>query len=309
MLRTISSAKLAKAFVRACELEVRAFKPGNVSVMSAGHGMTAQQFLVSAQAAAVPVAAAGLTVGERILRAVEATREKVGCNTNLGIVLLCAPLIHAAQSASDERKLQRRVERVLRELTQKDAEWAYRAIRLAVPGGLGNSARYDVNETPQVTLLAAMQEAKDRDSIARQYANGFADVFEFGVLRVKAALSRWGDEEAAMLAVYLGWLARFPDSHVERKFGRAVAREVSARAAAFDAKLQSGCAPRDLQAELSAFDAELKHDGINPGTSADLSVASLLALRLQDLLQKSFTGSEAKLASHRGKTKPQHVGA
>ena len=309
MLRAISSAELAAAFVRACELEVRAFKPGNVSVMSAGHGMTAKQFLVSAQAAAAPVAAAGLTVGERILRAIEATRGKVGCNTNLGIVLLCAPLIQAAQSASDERKLQRRVEPILRELTRQDAESAYRAIRLAMPGGLGNSARHDVRETPQVTLLAAMQEAQDRDCIARQYANGFADVFEFGVRRAKAALSRGGDEEAAMLAVYLGWLARFPDSHVERKFGRAAAREVSARAAVLEAKLLSGRAPRGVQAELNTFDAELKRDGINPGTSADLSVASLLALRLQDLLQGSFTGGEAKPASHRGKTKPQHVGA
>ncbi|MGH8742673.1 MAG: triphosphoribosyl-dephospho-CoA synthase [Burkholderiales bacterium] len=309
MLRAISSAELAAAFVRACELEVRAFKPGNVSVMSAGHGMTAKQFLVSAQAAAAPAAAAGLTVGGRILRAIEATRGKVGCNTNLGIVLLCAPLIHAAQSASDERKLQRRVERILRDLTQQDAESAYRAIRLAMPGGLGNSKRHDVWETPQVTLLAAMEEAQDRDSIARQYANGFADVFEFGVRRAKAVLSRRGDAEAAMLAVYLGWLARYPDSHVERKFGRVAAREVSARAAVLEAKLQSGRAPRGVQAELNTFDAELKRDGINPGTSADLSVASLLALRLQELLQGSFTGSESKLASHRSKTKPQHVGA
>jgi len=60
---------------------------------------------------------------------------------------------------------------------------------------------------------------------------------------------------------------------------------------------------------LLAFDAELKRDGINPGTTADLSVASLLALHLQDLLQGSFTGSGAKPTSHRSKTKPQHVGA
>ena len=36
-----------------------------------------------------------LTVGERILSAVQATQEAVGLNTNLGIILLCAPMIQA----------------------------------------------------------------------------------------------------------------------------------------------------------------------------------------------------------------------
>jgi len=309
MLNTISSERLAQALKSACLAEIRAPKPGNVSIYSAGHGMTAQQFEASANAIAAPLTVPGASVGERILRAVEATQQAVGCNTNLGIVLLAAPLLCAAQQESGAHALLLKVRGVLERLTQQDAELAYAAIRLAKPAGLGSSARHDISEKPQVTLLGAMQEARNRDSIARQYANGFADVFDVGVPRARETLTRFAGEEWAVLSAYLALLARFPDSHVERKFGSELARQVSSRAAALDSAWQRSDSPQALLPQLLAFDAELKRDGINPGTTADLSVASLLALHLQDLLQGSFTGSGAKPASHRSKTKPQHVGA
>jgi triphosphoribosyl-dephospho-CoA synthase len=309
MLNTISSERLAQALKGACLAEVRAPKPGNVSIYSAGHGMTVQQFEASANAIAAPLTVLGASVGERILRAVEATQQAAGCNTNLGIVLLAAPLLCAAQQESGAHALRLKVRGVLEQLTQQDAELAYAAIRLAKPAGLGSSARHDISEKPQVTLLAAMQEARVRDSIARQYANGFADVFDVGVACARKTLARFAGEEWAVLSAYLGMLARFPDSHVERKYGSELARQVSSRAAVLDSAWQRSDSPQAMLPQLLAFDTELKRDGINPGTTADLSVASLLALRLQDLLQESFTGSEAQAASHRGKTKPQHVGA
>ena len=309
MLITISSERLAQALKSACLAEIRAPKPGNVSIFSAGHGMTVQQFEASANAIAAPLTVPGASVGERIMSAVQATHTAVGCNTNLGIVLLAAPLLCAAQQEVKSCELRLRVRRVLKQLTQQDAELAYAAIRLAKPAGLGSSVRHDISERPQVTLLAAMQEASNRDSIARQYANGFTDVFDVGVARAREALARFSGEEWAVLSAYLAMLAHFPDSHVERKFGSELARQVSSRAAVLDSAWQRSDSPQALLPQLLDFDAELKRDGINPGTTADLSVASLLALRLQDLLQESFTGSEAKPASHRSKTKPQHVGA
>jgi len=308
LMNTIASERLAQALKWACLAEIRAPKPGNVSDYSAGHGMTVQHFKASANAIAEPLTVLGASVGERILYAVKATQEAVGCNTNLGIVLLAAPLLCAAQQPS-KRALRLRVRSVLQELTQHDAELAYEAIRLAKPAGLGSSVRHDVSEKPKVTLLAAMREARNRDSIARQYANGFADIFDVGVLRARAALERFAGEEWAVLSAYLAMLGRFPDSHVERKFGIEKARQVSSRAAELDSAWQSCDSPQAMLPQLLAFDAELKRDGINPGTAADLSVASLLAMRLEDLLQESFTGEEAKPASHRSKTKPQHVGA
>ena len=309
MLNIISREQLAQALQSACLVEIRSPKPGNVSIFSAGHGMTARQFAASAKVIAAPLTVPGASVGERILRAVQETQKEVGCNTNLGIVLLAAPLLCAAQQQDSARALQPRLHRVLEGLTPRDAELAYQAICLAKPAGLGRSPRYDVSEKPRVTLLAAMQEASNRDSIARQYANGFTDVFDVGVVRAREALARFASEEWAVLSAYLAFLARFPDSHVVRKFGMESAREVSSRAARLESAWQRCHSPQALMPQLLAWDAELKHAGINPGTTADLSVASLLALRLQDFLEGRFTGSEAQHASHRRKANPQPIGA
>jgi triphosphoribosyl-dephospho-CoA synthase len=57
--------------------------------------MTVEDFRISAQQSAEPITRAANGLGERIYYAVKATREAVGCNTNLGIILLCAPLLLA----------------------------------------------------------------------------------------------------------------------------------------------------------------------------------------------------------------------
>src|SRR5207237_100796 len=80
-----------EAFRSACAEELAAPKPGNVGVHAAGHGMTTDDFLRSAAAAAPHLCDPAAPLGQRILDAVGATRAAVGQNTNLGIVLLCAP--------------------------------------------------------------------------------------------------------------------------------------------------------------------------------------------------------------------------
>jgi triphosphoribosyl-dephospho-CoA synthase len=287
------AAQVARALTRACIADVRALKPGNVSVYSDGHGMKAEDFVLSAQAIVAPLTAPGLKVGTRILRAVEATRAAVGCNTNLGIVLACAPLAQAALAAQPGTTLRERLAALLERLDLKDAEDAYRAIRLANPGGLGRSPEHDVHEPPRVTLVAAMAAACHRDGIARQYAEGFRDVFDVGVPRAAWALARWQGEEWVATAVYLGLLAREPDTHVARKLGPAVAREVSLEAARWDTELMRCHHPQSLIPMLLDWDRRLKRRGINPGTTADLTVASLFALSLQAILDKEFGGRDA----------------
>src|SRR5689334_5061654 len=91
-------AAIEAAFLWACELDVACVKPGNVSVASPGHRMTAELFVASAHAACGPLTRSGATVGARIEAAIARTREAAGCNTNLGIVLLCAPLAAAFET-------------------------------------------------------------------------------------------------------------------------------------------------------------------------------------------------------------------
>jgi triphosphoribosyl-dephospho-CoA synthase len=172
----------------------------------------------------------------------------------------------------------------LESLDREDAQLAFRAIALATPGGLGTAPRHDVHQPATVTLREAMAAAADRDRIARQYVSGFADVFDLGEPLLASALARSTEPKWATLAVYLAFLSSFPDSHVVREHGPVVGEEVRRRAADFQRRLQQSGEPEALVPDLLAWDAALKHRGINPGTSADLSVATLFVHRLRSIL-------------------------
>jgi triphosphoribosyl-dephospho-CoA synthase len=267
---------LARAFVAACEDELNAPKPGNVHVFADGHGMEAQDFIDSAHAAAAPLTTAGIDVGSRIFAAIEATWARVGQNTNLGIVLLCAPIAHAALNYP-KMDLAAGVRKTLAGLTRADAELAFRAITRANPGGLGEAPQHDVTQPARVSLLDAMRAAADRDRIAYQYVNGFADIFGLGETSL-AASRREGREKAhCILSLYLRFLCAFPDSHIVRKFGEETAQLTMAEARVFSESLVGVTEPEKVYAEALRFDQSLKSRGLNPGTSADLTVATLFA--------------------------------
>lgn len=274
-------AALREAYLEACEMELRAFKPGNVSVYSEGHDMTVEDFRRSAAASAGPLCDLSLCLGERIYAAIAATRATVGCNTNLGIVLLSAPLIIAHEARQEGETLRAALSKALAATTRADAAWVYRAIRLAEPGGLGDAPEQDVRAEPEVTLLEAMRLAEHRDRIAFQYTNSFADILDSAIPRYHTALSQWGLEEWATVAVFAGLLAKYPDSHVERKFGPRYNQRIAARMQEIEQALSISGTPEAALGLLREVDAEFKSCGINPGTTADLTVGCLLAIRLE----------------------------
>jgi triphosphoribosyl-dephospho-CoA synthase len=271
-----------RAFLDACRLDVEVSKPGNVSVRSAGHGMRAAQFLASADASADALLAPGAPVGRRVLDAVTRSFDAAGCNTNLGIVLLVAPLAAALEVAARPLSAEHwrtATESVLARLDLDDARLAYRAIALANPGGLGDAPEQSVHDTPTIALRDAMALAASRDSIARQYAEGFRDVFETG-------LAAWRDLPAdqpqlATLHVFLTFLGNWPDSHIVRKHGAAMAHSVTLAARTRHTQWLAALrearpdAANAVDPAVDAWDAELKTHAINPGTSADLTVATL----------------------------------
>jgi triphosphoribosyl-dephospho-CoA synthase len=278
----ISRRAAAAAFIAACRDELEAPKPGNVHAYAPGHGMTVAQFVASSAAAANALCVPAARVGARIRGAVEASIKAAGTNTNLGIVLLCAPLAAAAEL--DSLELRAALVRVLDALDIGDADDAFAAIVQAAPAGLGRAERHDVFAPAQVTLKQAMAHAADRDRIARQYATAFTDVFDLGMTLHAAAITRWSDPKWATLAVYLGFLCKFPDSHIVRKQGAEAAAEVCRTAIKFNALLWSAPEPADRLGDFLTWDAALKTRGINPGTSADLTVAALFGRRLQSAL-------------------------
>jgi triphosphoribosyl-dephospho-CoA synthase len=278
---TPNSEAIAQAFHDACLAELEALKPGNVHRFGDGHRMSVRDFERSAAAAAPLIGQGGLAVGTRIRRAVEATANAVGQNTNLGIVLLAAPLAQAALDPKDG-DLKSRVASILAGLDVKDAREAYRAIRVAGPGGLGDAPEHDIASEPNVTLLEAMRAAETRDRIAWNYTNGFVDIFSLGLKWLNQAKARFGKGPWAVTRVYLGFLAHVPDTLLERKFGDDIAAEVLEEAAPIEAGLAASDAPEQMAPPLLAFDQALKERGLNPGTSADLTVATLFAHALQE---------------------------
>lgn len=265
----------------ACRLDVIAFKPGNVSFEAPGHDMQATDFLAAAAQTAPALADAGTPIGTAVFNAVSASVRATGCNTNLGIVLLGAPLAHAALRRRAGESLRTSLARVLHELTVDDAVQVFAAIRVAQPAGLGHSAEHDVSKAPEVTLLEAMQFASVRDRIAFQYAHGFVDVFELGLPVLRAYRQRWQSLAWAAVGVYLALLGRIPDTHIMRKFGADRAHAVSTAARALESGFKACENPATFAPELKKFDRELKQNGVNPGTSADLTVACLIALLLE----------------------------
>ena len=275
----------------ACVLEAGAPKPGNVSPGRPFADTRYEDFLASADAIARPLESAGRRpLGETVLQAIDATAARTRANTNLGIVLLLAPLARAAirlldappqpMRASRLRTLHDEVGRVLAETTVDDARSVYRAIRLANPGGLGSAEEQDVAGEPTVTLLEAMRLAADRDGIAREYATAYETTFEKGVPALLEAREEGLAMNDAIVETFLALLAAAPDTHIVRRGGDALARRASQLAA--EALAAGGTRSEAGRVSISAMDASLRDSRNlgNPGTTADLTAATLFAALL-----------------------------
>jgi len=260
--------------------EVNALKPGNVSPYSEGHDMTVADFLKSAELVTPILCDTSLSVGERILESAKITISKVGCNTNLGMLLLFAPLIRAAELGV--ASLHSNLGKVLLKMDDRDTACIFTAISHANPGGLGESKNYDVNNKLEssITLQMAMTEAKDRDLIAKQYVTDFVDIFAIGYGCIEDFALRWNSVQWAAVACYMGFMAEFPDSHIRRKYGQKVAEQIKINADPIATAFKGKDSPEEATEMLMKFDKALKQKSVNPGTSADLTAASLLVYHL-----------------------------
>jgi triphosphoribosyl-dephospho-CoA synthase len=134
-----------------------------------------------------------------------------------------------------------------------------------------------------------MALAADRDRIGRLYRDGYAELFDIGVAALgsdfggSAARARAGRPvdrgvAGAVLRGYLTLLGHAPDSHIVRKRGATVAHTVMAAAAHWvaDPRLAEAGRGAEARVALARWDESLKADGLNPGTTADLTVTAML---------------------------------
>lgn len=294
---------VAAAAQLACLLEASAPKPGNVSPGRHFTNMRYEDFLASAAAVGPAFAAAGeRPLGATVRAAVEAVGRWARTNTNLGIVLLLAPLARAAHRLHATAPiapiapvaLRRAVGAELAATTVGDARDVYAAIRLAAPGGLGRAPAQDVADEPTATLLDTMHLAASRDGVAREYSTGFRTTFEVGAPALAAARGAGLDWDDAVVETFITLLAAAPDSHVARRAGAAAAADVSRWAAAVTAA--GGVRSAAGRAELAAMDAALRGEGnlANPGTTADLTAAAIFVVLLGGGWHSTYRGTNAQ---------------
>ena len=297
---------LKRNFLIACQLDVQALKPGNVSFNSSGYGMTGQDFINSSEVCAPLMVQPGLKLGEKIYLATKESIKAVGCNTNLGIILLCAPVLHVMQKLADEELrrlvdpldfLQAELMKTICKIDLDQSKLIYDAIVHANPGGLGEDREMDVRFT-NVKIIDAMRQAKDKDFIAKQYFSGFSEILSQPVLREnfrrqwmnkEKPINPRGRQSLASL-IYFYWLTNNRDSHIQRKFGLRVAEFVKKKAIKvfqdqinFENvlnKVNNGKMDLPNRSRIRQFDEFLKVRGLNPGTSADITVCSLLIFGL-----------------------------
>jgi triphosphoribosyl-dephospho-CoA synthase len=266
----------------ACVWETTARKPGNVHRFHDFKDAGYLDYVLSA-AAIAPVLelAPDRRVGQTVLDAIRATRQVTRSNTNLGIVLLLTPLASVPMA----HPLRRGVQAVLDDLDTKDAREVYDAIRLAQPGALGKVGEQDIKEEPTKTLRQVMGLAADRDFVARQYYNGFVEVFDSGVPALQQGIQETACLEDAILYCHLRLLARYPDSLIARKRGAEEAAEATRLASiVFERGWPKGDDGAKALAELDEWLRAEGHER-NPGTTADLVTASLFVALREDMIQ------------------------
>lgn len=234
-------------------------------------------------------------LGKHILEAISDTqRWQHGGNTNLGSVMLLAPLCVGAGAASSSGMMttggiRREVERVMHGTTPEDAINLYEAIRVARPGGLTPVNEFDVNKESSreeimqkgVSLYSIFEMSSTRDGISKELISGMRTTFEIGHPAFKKAYQETQDTNIATVNTYLTILSMEPDSFVIRKSGEKVAHDIMKRAK--EALEAGGLNSGRGRKMVMSLDDELAKQGskLNPGTTADLTCSSIMVALLE----------------------------
>lgn len=229
--------------------------------------------------------------------AVEETQKwQTGGNINLGTVLLLSPLsasagLSLATADITANKLRENLEHVLTNTTPQDAIELYEALATAKPGGLGHSPELDVTDSRsksdilehQITLLDIFKISSDWDDISREWVTTFEITFSIGYQAFSNTLKETNNVNIATVHTYLTILSRVQDTLIKRKAGQGPAELVSKKAEAI--LKAGGLLSQEGTDLLWKLDDQLskKKGLLNPGTTADLTAASIMVALLEGL--------------------------
>ena len=271
----------------ACLWGIGVPKPGNVTYERDFSNLQYEDYLLSAIAIGNTFEkSSNYGVGQTILQAIQATRRFVNINTNLGTVLLLAPLVKAGTISPGSQlvisphfnrieKLREDLSFVLANLTVADAQDTVTAIRLSDGGGSAWDDWTIIPEQPSISLLKAMALLQNRDSIASEYLSRFRITFEVGYPVLESTYCTLGKLAPAILQAYLSILAKVPDTSIARKEGMKKADEVASWAT--DVLNAGGVFTENGQSAIQELDTALRSSplALYPLTTADLTIASI----------------------------------
>ena len=193
--------------------------------------------------------------------------------------MLCAPIIHALveYKGSDLREA---IIKTIDDATPDDTIKICKAINISSPGGLGDASEYDTKSLPNVKLREIMSYSAGYDRISYQYHNNFKDILDFILPKLDKNMAKYESTDISISITFLEILSKIPDSHISRKLGEEIAKKTSNHVNDLLKIQDKDCSEDYLVKQLNDLDYEYKKKGINPGTTADLLVASLMIHRI-----------------------------
>ncbi len=263
------------SYIISCSYDVKCIKPGNVNYLSGHPDTDIDDFVKSYEVTSNLITLPNLSLGQRIYKCVESTKEAVDTNTNLGIILLCSVFIQSLL-AEEKYTLSEAIKAIIMDASLQDVTDVCNAISLADPGGLGSHESYDVRSRPDISLHEIMSLSSDYDQISNQYSKYFTDIFNFIIPTLHNSMSEIKDTKYAISYSFLKILEKYPDSHITRKYGHKIAKKTSKEASDLIKILDGDTRHESWGKNLMSLDKHFKMTRVNPGTTADLLVVSMM---------------------------------
>jgi triphosphoribosyl-dephospho-CoA synthase len=244
-------------------LEVCAYpKPGNVDRCHDYLDTRLEHFLASAilSRTAFEEAASGTgRIGEIIKHAVRDTNTHGGGNTHFGAFILIIPLLYGNDIPGAMKAIEK--------TDVSDAVAFYKAFAMTAVR-MNATDELDVNDPHtlmvirdrDMNLLDIMTHSAPHDMVAREWLTGFPLT-----RRGADILIQTGPGRDAVVRTFLTLLATEPDTFIIKKHGSMVAKEIMIAAREV----------LDGKRTAEDLDAECIRRGINPGSTADIVIASI----------------------------------
>ncbi len=270
-----SKKNLENSYSKACRLDIECIKPGNVNYLFGHHDTFSDDFINSYQITAKVISQDNISLGNRIKECVLSTKSISKRNTNLGIILLCS-LFAQSLTVKNNMNVSDAIKHVVLHASKEDVLLICESISMANPGGLGNHEEYDVTTLPDVSLQEIMRAASDFDNISNQYSNYFRDIFNFIIPTLSDSIPKINDIKMAISYTFLKTLEKYPDSHISRKYDHKIAKKTSNEASDLIKILDGDTRHESWGKNLMSLDKHFKMARVNPGTTADLLVVSMM---------------------------------